>query len=61
MAHASLRFGLGRFNTPAEVEYVADRVVENVHRLRQVSPLYDLTGPTGRKAGPGKTQDPARM
>jgi cysteine desulfurase len=38
-AHSSLRFGLGRFNTDEEVEYVAKRVVEAVKKLRALSPL----------------------
>lgn len=42
LAHASIRFSLGRFNTPAEVDQVADRVVEKVGRLRELSPLYEM-------------------
>jgi cysteine desulfurase len=42
LAHTSIRFGLGRFNTEEEVDYVAQRVVETVSRLRELSPLYDL-------------------
>jgi cysteine desulfurase len=38
LVHASLRFGLGRFNTAEEVEYTARRVVEEVTRLRRLSP-----------------------
>jgi len=42
MAHSSIRFGVGRFNTQAEVEYVAAKVVEVVKRLRELSPLYEM-------------------
>jgi len=42
LAHSSIRFGLGRFNSEAEVDYVADRVVETVQRLRELSPLYEM-------------------
>ncbi|MFC1475900.1 IscS subfamily cysteine desulfurase [Candidatus Zixiibacteriota bacterium] len=42
LAHSSIRFGLGRFNTVAEVDYVAAQVVENVKRLRELSPLYEM-------------------
>jgi cysteine desulfurase len=41
-AHSSIRFGLGRFNTEEEVDYVAEIVVREVRRLRELSPLYDL-------------------
>jgi cysteine desulfurase len=41
LAHSSIRFGLGRFNTGEEVDYVAGRVVETVKRLRELSPLYE--------------------
>ncbi len=40
LAHGSIRFGLGRFNTDEEVDYVLDRVEEEVTRLRGLSPLY---------------------
>jgi cysteine desulfurase len=42
LAHTSIRFGLGRFNNEEEVDYVVQRVVETVSRLRDLSPLYDL-------------------
>ncbi len=41
LAHSSIRFGLGRFNTAEDVDYVAARVVETVRRLRELSPLYE--------------------
>src|SRR5690606_22089865 len=41
-AHRSIRFGLGRFNTLEEVERVAGRVIEEVTRLRSLSPLWQL-------------------
>ena len=42
LAHSSIRFGLGRFNTEEEVDYVAGRVVEVVQKLRDMSPLYEM-------------------
>ena len=42
MAHTSIRFGLGRFNTEEEVDYVAERVISEVKRLRDLSPLYEM-------------------
>ena len=42
LAHSSIRFGLGRFNTEEEVDYVAGRVTEVVRRLRDLSPLYEM-------------------
>ena len=42
LAHTSIRFGVGRFNTEDEVDYVIDRVVSEVRRLRDLSPLYEM-------------------
>jgi cysteine desulfurase len=42
LAHTSIRFGLGRFNTEEEVDYVVNRMVEVVSRLRDLSPLYEM-------------------
>jgi cysteine desulfurase len=42
LAHSSIRFGLGRFNTQAEVNYVATKIVDVVKRLRELSPLYEM-------------------
>jgi cysteine desulfurase len=42
LAHSSLRFGIGRFNTEAEVDYVADLLIEKVRKLRDISPLYEM-------------------
>jgi len=42
LAHSSIRFGLGRFNTEEEVDYVVGKLVSVVRRLREMSPLYEL-------------------
>jgi len=42
LAHTSIRFGLGRFNTEEDVDFVVKRVVEVVQRLREMSPLYEM-------------------
>ncbi len=42
MAHSSIRFGLGRFTTEGEVDFVVDKVVSAVTRLRDMSPLWEL-------------------
>ena len=42
VAHSSIRFGLGRFNTEPEVDYVADKVIDVVQKLRELSPLYEM-------------------
>ncbi len=45
LSHSSIRFGLGRFNTEEEVDYVAARTIETVKRLRDLSPLYEAAKP----------------
>jgi cysteine desulfurase len=42
VAHSSIRFGLGRFNTKEEVDYVADKLIDTVLKLRELSPLYEM-------------------
>jgi cysteine desulfurase len=42
LAHSSIRFSLHRFNTDEEVEYVGQRTIEVIKRLRDMSPLYEL-------------------
>ena len=42
LAHSSIRFGIGRFNTREEVDFVADLVVAKVKKLREMSPLWEM-------------------
>lgn len=42
LAHTSLRFGLGRFSTEAEVDFTVDLLAHHVQRLRDMSPLWEL-------------------
>jgi cysteine desulfurase len=42
LAHSSIRFGLGRFNTEEEVDYVVAKLVSVVSKLREMSPLYEM-------------------
>jgi cysteine desulfurase len=42
LAHSSIRFGLSKYNTEEEVDYVADLVIKHVERLREMSPLYEM-------------------
>jgi len=51
LAHASLRFGLGRRNTEEEVDHVVKLVVEKVRRLRALSPAWEART---RGAAPGE-------
>ncbi len=42
MAHSSIRFGLGRFTTEQDIDFVIDRVVKHVSKLRSMSPLWEM-------------------
>lgn len=52
LAHTSIRFGLGRFNTEEEVDFVVGEVIRAVERLRSLSPDYELS--RHEKAGQGR-------
>ena len=42
LAHSSIRFSLGRFNTAEEIDYAAQRAIKAVKELRELSPLYEM-------------------
>jgi len=44
LAQSTIRFGIGRFNTEQEIDYVGDRIVETVEQLRELSPSYEKCG-----------------
>jgi cysteine desulfurase len=53
LAHSSIRFGLGRFNTEEEVDYAIEAVIQAVARLRALNPLWEMdrgqiTSPIGK-------------
>ncbi len=52
LAHASIRYGLGRFNTDEEVDFVIGRTIETVNRLRKLSPVYDVESKASNKMDP---------
>ena len=42
LAHTSIRFGIGRFNTEAEIDYAVETICDNVGKLRDMSPLWEM-------------------
>ncbi|OAY72970.1 Cysteine desulfurase, mitochondrial [Ananas comosus] len=42
MAHTSIRFGIGRFTTEAEIDRAVELTVQQVRKLREMSPLYEM-------------------
>lgn len=43
LAHTSLRIGFGRFTTEEEIDYAATKIIKEVHRLRDMSPLWEMS------------------
>ncbi len=42
LAHSSIRFTVGRFTTPEEIDFTIDLVTRQVARLREMSPLWEM-------------------
>ena len=42
LAHSSLRISMGRWTTKEQIDYAADKIIEAVKKLRDLSPLYDM-------------------
>jgi len=42
LAHSSLRFGVGRFTTEQEIDFMMDLIEKHVERLREMSPLWEM-------------------
>lgn len=42
LAHSSLRISMGRWTTPEQIDYAADKIIEAVTKLRELSPLFDM-------------------
>jgi len=42
LAHSSLRISMGRWTTEEEIDYAAEKIIEAVNKLRDLSPLYDM-------------------
>ncbi|XP_065081936.1 cysteine desulfurase-like [Ochlerotatus camptorhynchus] len=42
LAHSSIRFGIGRFTTIEEIDYIAEKCIKHVTRLREMSPLWEM-------------------
>ncbi|OAI38732.1 cysteine desulfurase IscS [Planctomycetaceae bacterium SCGC AG-212-D15] len=57
-ARGSLRFGLGRFTTQDEVDFVAEEVVKSVQRLRAINPVYQMERQNPAR---GSSRDPAAV
>jgi cysteine desulfurase len=53
LAHASIRFGIGRFNTAEEIDFAVEDVISNVQRLRALNPSVQFSrGPKDRAVLP---------